>query len=88
MKSHVAKAIERAIANGVCISVYMDDFIGSHSDPAILRAAYDEIRKACLAAGLIPNPDKLVPRLRQLSGSTAIWLRERRTSHLSESRNI
>jgi len=61
MKSHVAKAIERAIANGVCISIYMDDFIGSHSDPAILRAAYDEIRKACLAAGLIPNPDKLVP---------------------------
>jgi hypothetical protein len=61
MKSHVAKAIDRAIDNGVCISVYMDDFIGSHSDMAVLTAAYDDIRKACLAAGLIPNPDKLVP---------------------------
>ena len=29
MKSEVADAIERAHANGVCISVYLDDFIGS-----------------------------------------------------------
>lgn len=61
MKSQVAKAIERAIANGVCISVYMDDFIGSHNDMAVLEAAYLDIRSASVAAGLIPNPDKLVP---------------------------
>src|ERR1700722_7356262 len=33
MKSEVADAIGRAIAKGVCISVYLDDFIGSHDDP-------------------------------------------------------
>lgn len=61
MKSPVADAIERAIANGVCISVYMDDFIGSHDDHAILQAAYTDIRDSSVAAGLIPNPGKLVP---------------------------
>lgn len=61
MKSQVEAAIKRAIANGVIISVYMDDFIGSHDDKQILTAAYEDIRKASVAAGLIPNPDKLVP---------------------------
>lgn len=61
MKSQVETAIQRAIANGVCVSVYMDDFIGSHDDKVVLAAAYDDIRKASVAAGLIPNPDKLVP---------------------------
>jgi len=60
MKSPAAAAIERAIANGVCISVYMDDFIGSHNDAAALEAAYADIRDACVAAGLVPNPAKLV----------------------------
>jgi hypothetical protein len=60
MKSEVADAIERAIANGVCISVYLDDFIGSHNDPALLTAAYEDIRNTCVAAGFIPNPGKLV----------------------------
>ncbi len=61
MKSPVADAIERAIQNGVCISVYMDDFIGSHDDEALLLAAYIDIRDASVAAGLIPNAQKLVP---------------------------
>lgn len=61
MKSEVADAIERAIANGVCISVYLDDFVGSHNDVAVLTAAYNDIRTACVKAGLIPNPDKLTP---------------------------
>jgi hypothetical protein len=43
MKSPVAQAIERAIANGVCISVYLDDFIGSHNGEEVLRAAYQDI---------------------------------------------
>jgi hypothetical protein len=61
MKSPVAAAIERAIANGVSISVYMDDFIGSHDDEAVLSAAYADVRDTSVAAGLIPNPTKLVP---------------------------
>lgn len=61
MKSPVATAIERAIAKGVRISVYMDDFIGSHDAAAILEAAYVDICAACLTAGLVPNPEKLVP---------------------------
>lgn len=61
MKSPVADAIERAIANGVCISVYLDDFVGSHNDPTVLSAAYEDIRTACVDAGFIPNPAKLVP---------------------------
>ena len=61
MKSDVSGAIERAIANGVVISVYLDDFIGSHDDIATLTHAYTDIREACVAAGLLPNPTKLVP---------------------------
>jgi Reverse transcriptase (RNA-dependent DNA polymerase) len=60
MKSPVNDAIERARANGVCISVYLDDFIGSHNDLAILTAAYEDIRDTCVSAGFVPNPGKLV----------------------------
>jgi hypothetical protein len=60
MRSPVAQAIERAIANGVNISVYLDDFVGSHNDPAILEAAYIDIRDTCVTSGLIPNPTKLL----------------------------
>jgi hypothetical protein len=61
MKSPVAQAIERAIANGVCISVYLDDFLGSHNDAHVLEAAYADIRDTCTSSGLVPNPNKLVP---------------------------
>jgi hypothetical protein len=60
MKSEVADAVDRAKANGVCISLYLDDFIGSHNDQAVLTAAYEDIRDTCVAAGFIPNPAKLV----------------------------
>jgi hypothetical protein len=61
MKSEVTDAIERAIDKGVRISVYLDDFIGSHDDEEVLRTAYADIRDTCVAAGLVPNPAKLVP---------------------------
>jgi hypothetical protein len=61
MKSDVSGATERAIANGVVITVYLDDFIGSHDDMATLTHAHTGIREACVAAGLLPNPTKLVP---------------------------
>jgi hypothetical protein len=60
MKSEVADAIDRAIAKGVCISVYLDDFIGSHDDLVVLTETYEDIRNTCVTAGLIPNPRKLV----------------------------
>lgn len=61
MKSAVMEAINRATANGVCVSVYVDDFIGSHADASVLETAYEDIRKSAVDAGLIPNPAKLVP---------------------------
>lgn len=67
LKSPVATAIERAISNGVRVSVYMDDFIGSHNDAAVLEAAYADIRDASIAAGLTPNPAKLVPPTRAIT---------------------
>ena len=67
IKSPVAAAIERVIASGVHVSVYMDDFIGSHSDAAVLEAAYLGIRDASTSAGLIPNPNKLIPPAQAIS---------------------
>lgn len=61
MQSPVHDAIERARSKGVCISVYLDDLIGSHTDRELLTAAYEEIRKACLLANFVPNAAKLTP---------------------------
>jgi hypothetical protein len=61
LKSDVRLAIERALAKGVTISVYLDDFVGSHNDAAVLAEAYEDIRQTCVDAGFIPNPNKLVP---------------------------
>ena len=61
MKSDVSDAINRALASGVVISVYLDDFIGSHDDIDVLTHAYNDIRETCVAAGLLPNPAKLIP---------------------------
>ena len=41
------------------ISVYLDDFVGSHSDKAVLREADEDIRTACVVGEFIPNPNKL-----------------------------
>ena len=60
MKSAVIGAMDRAIANGVQISVFMDDFVGSHNDIAVLQAAYVDICASAIEAGLVPNPTKLV----------------------------
>jgi hypothetical protein len=61
MKSPVDQAIERAISHGVRISVYLDDFIGSHNDEEVLTEAYRDIHDTCVSAGLVPNPAKLTP---------------------------
>jgi hypothetical protein len=61
MRSPVHESIERALNNGVCISVYLDDFIGSHNDVDVLTAAYEDIRQTCVVSGFVPNPAKLVP---------------------------
>jgi hypothetical protein len=61
MRSPVAEAIDRARTNGVVISVYLDDFIGSHDNEGALGVAYEDIRASCVKAHLIPNPNKLVP---------------------------
>jgi hypothetical protein len=60
MQSPVSAAIERARANGVAISVYLDDFIGSHNNEEMLTKAYDNICNTCVEAHLTPNEKKLV----------------------------
>jgi hypothetical protein len=42
------------------VSVYLDDFIGSHRDDALLREVYEDIQTACIDANLVPNENKLV----------------------------
>ena len=58
-KSDVSDAINRALANGVVISVPLDDFIGSHDDIDVLTHAYNDIRETCVAAGLA-EPSQLI----------------------------
>jgi reverse transcriptase-like protein len=60
MCSPVVAAIEDQQAKGALISVYLDDIIGSSDDEGALKAAYEAIKVACVAANLMPNPDKLV----------------------------
>jgi hypothetical protein len=60
MQSPISQAIERAVKKGVVISVYLDDFIGSHLDEDALTVAYDDIRQACVEAHLVPNLNKLM----------------------------
>jgi hypothetical protein len=61
LRSDVSGAIERALAAGVFVSVYFDDFIGSSNDKAALEAAYADILAACQAANFHPNLGKLTP---------------------------
>jgi hypothetical protein len=61
MRSPVTEAIERAQAHGVLISVYLDDFIGSHNSKEVLRAAYEDVLQSCVEAQFIPNENKLTP---------------------------
>jgi hypothetical protein len=60
MQSPVVDAIERARDKGVLVSVYLDDFVGSHSEEGLLREVYEDIQAACVAAHLVPNAGKLV----------------------------
>src|ERR1700730_10557998 len=55
MRSPVAAAIHRARAKGIEISVYLDDFIGSHETEESLKDAYNDILHSCVDANLIPN---------------------------------
>ena len=55
MKSDVSDAINRALVSGVVISVYLDDFIGSHDDIDVLTHAYNDIQKPAWPRGS-PNP--------------------------------
>lgn len=61
MQSPVFDAMERARNKGTTISVYLDDIIGSHADANFLNLVYEDVRRACVEANLIPNADKLVP---------------------------
>ncbi|MBX3520467.1 MAG: hypothetical protein KF835_10685 [Xanthobacteraceae bacterium] len=61
LQSDIARAIERAITSGVTISVYLDDFVGSHNDRPTLQAAYEDVCAAIVAARFVANVEKLTP---------------------------
>jgi Reverse transcriptase (RNA-dependent DNA polymerase) len=61
MRSPIANAIDEAIRQHVTISVYLDDFIGSHDDSEVLRNAYARILVACVNAHFGLNAQKLTP---------------------------
>jgi Reverse transcriptase (RNA-dependent DNA polymerase) len=67
MRSPVTEAIERARAKGVFVSVYLDDFIGSHDDEAVLGEAFEDIRQTCIGAELVPNATKLVAPTQEIT---------------------
>ncbi|WP_262268833.1 reverse transcriptase domain-containing protein [Microvirga yunnanensis] len=60
MRSPVMAAIRKAEAEGVFISVYLDDFIGSSTNKRVLENSYAEMLKACGIANLSPNQRKLI----------------------------
>ena len=66
MRSRVADAIERSRSEGIEISVYLDDIIGSHQNAETLRGAYEGILQACVEANLIPNAEKLTTPTRAI----------------------
>jgi hypothetical protein len=61
MRSPVTEAIRSAQQRGVSISVYFDDFIGSHSEPDVLQQEYEALLLSFNEANLFPNPEKLTP---------------------------
>ncbi|MGA2816857.1 MAG: hypothetical protein ABSE67_11270 [Xanthobacteraceae bacterium] len=61
MRSPVAATIDHVREQGMMISVYLDDFIGSHDDEKLLRRAYETILTSCVEANFTANPQKLSP---------------------------
>jgi hypothetical protein len=61
MRSPVDAAIQRAKQKGVFVSVYLDDFIGSHQHEEVLRATYEDILQSLEEARLTVNANKLTP---------------------------
>jgi Reverse transcriptase (RNA-dependent DNA polymerase) len=59
-RSPVLAAIEKARAQGVFVSVYVDDLVGSSSDKQLLQSVYEDILKACEEANLCVNEQKIV----------------------------
>ncbi|ODR98591.1 hypothetical protein AUC68_09300 [Methyloceanibacter methanicus] len=61
LQSPLVQAIEEAMAEGVLVSLYFDDFVGSAADKARLTSAYERILSACALANFIVNETKLAP---------------------------
>ncbi len=59
MQSPLMKAIERLISEGIYVSVYLDDLIGSGRDKRILEKGFRYILAACEEAEFTINMDKL-----------------------------
>lgn len=59
LRSPLAHAIDLANSEGVFVSVYFDDFIGSSADRGRLEIAYEAILGACAEANFVSNALKL-----------------------------
>jgi len=60
-KSPVRYAIERAMTQGVKVSVYLDDLVGSAVDQESLTDAYNDLVSSFYAANLKPSATKIAP---------------------------
>ena len=61
MRSPIDAAVQRAKQKGVFVSVYLDDFIGSHESDDVLRATYEDTLQSFDEARLTANAKKLTP---------------------------
>lgn len=60
MGTNIAHVLDVAASRGVCVSVYLDDLIGSGTDLDTIQAVYDEVLAACGTANLEVSARKLV----------------------------
>ncbi len=60
LRSPLEKAIQQSLSNGIVISMYFDDFIGSSNDLIKLCAAFKDINKACADSNFPLNLSKTV----------------------------
>ena len=66
MRSPVQRVITNAAVDGVYLSVYMDDLIGSSSDLPTLQRVYDDLLRACCEANLPVSAAKLAEPASQI----------------------
>jgi hypothetical protein len=61
LNSDVANVLREASMRRVCVSVYLDDLIGSGREMEAVSSFYDDLRVACERSNFLVNTAKLTP---------------------------